>query len=296
MPFNWKIAGHKKQLDFLSQAVTSGRLAQVYIFCGPKGVGKKTVAVKLAQLLLCEKNEACEQCPQCRSFVLANNPDFIDVLSSESVKIEQIRDLIYKLSLKPYLAKHKIALIDNAENLTIEAGNALLKQLEEPKPNTHVILITSVPDRLLATISSRAQKINFGLVNRQDYEYLIPQGLTDRQKELVVTLAAGRPGLVKRILADEAYLSKLNEINLQYEKFLGQDVVDRLLLAASLSDLEPLELKEVLYFWMLKLEIVLKHDPNLSSASKIKNLANTVKLLDQNVNVKLLLSNLMLNT
>ncbi|HEV8601340.1 MAG TPA: DNA polymerase III subunit [Patescibacteria group bacterium] len=294
MTDTWNIAGHKKQLEFLSAVVASGRLAQVYIFSGPKGVGKKTVAKKLVQFLLCEKNQACNQCGQCKSLVVQSNADFIDVSSDEAIKIEQVRELIYKLSLKPYLATHKIALIDDAERLTVEAGNALLKQLEEPKPNTHLVLITSVPDRLLKTISSRAQKINFGLVDRADYDSLIPQSLSLAQKDLITTLAAGRPGLINRILKDEEYLSKLNEINSQYEKFISKDLADKLILGSTLAELEPADLKEVLYFWILKLEQALRMEPGIPFANKIKNLTYSVKLLDQNVNTKLLLSNLML--
>jgi DNA polymerase-3 subunit delta' len=145
------IYGHKKQIEFLGKSIESGSLSHAYIFSGPSFVGKKTVAREFAKNLL-------ESGPG--NF----HPDFLEVTNDEAIKIDQVRELIYKLSLRPYSAKYKVALIDNAETMTVEAQNALLKVLEEPKSYTIIILVTSNTGKLLRTISSRAQKINFGPV------------------------------------------------------------------------------------------------------------------------------------
>jgi DNA polymerase-3 subunit delta' len=109
----------------------------------------------------------------------------LEVTNDEAIKIDQVRELIYKLSLRPYSAKYKVALIDNAETMTQEAQNALLKVLEEPKSYTIIILVTSNTGKLLRTISSRAQKINFGPVYASDYELVVPQQLEAESKELI---------------------------------------------------------------------------------------------------------------
>src|SRR5688572_33488218 len=101
---DWQISGHKQQLAFLENAFSRGKLAHAYIFAGPSGVGKKQIAQKLAHRLL-ETSEGSSNF----------NADYMELAGEGSIKIEQIRELIYKLSLKPYGAKYKVAVIDRAE-------------------------------------------------------------------------------------------------------------------------------------------------------------------------------------
>jgi DNA polymerase III delta' subunit len=295
MTSNWQIAGHKKQQEFLLNSIAKRNLAHAYIFSGPTGVGKHAVALKFAQSLLCEKGATCGECGQCRSFFLQNNPDFIEFAMEDSMKIEHIRDLIFKLSLKPYLALYKVAIIDRAEEMTVEAANALLKVLEEPKPNTVIILITSNSSRLLRTISSRAQKINFGPLEPQEFEHLIPSNISKEKKELIKTVAGGKPGLAIRIATNEEFLESLAETNAYYEKFLGANLTDRLVLAFDISQKETAEIKTVLDFWLARMELGLKTDTSRGLAKKIDLVNKARRYLDQNVNAKLLLTNLMLN-
>src|SRR6185503_17434791 len=149
---DWQITGHKRQLDFLEKTMATGKVAHGYLFVGPAGVGKHAVALKMAEKLL-----------GTASF----SPDLIELKKLEDkneITIEPVRDLLYKLALKPYAAPYKVAIIENAEQLNTAAANAMLKVLEEPKPNTVIILTASNSARLPKTIVSRTQKINFGLV------------------------------------------------------------------------------------------------------------------------------------
>src|SRR4051812_36843313 len=109
---DWQIIGHKRQIEFLTKALEKGKLAHAYTFAGPDSVGKKTIARKLAQQLLQSQG--------------GFHADFHEIDGQSGIKIDQIRELVYKLSLKPYQAKYKVALIDAAENLNTEAANALL--------------------------------------------------------------------------------------------------------------------------------------------------------------------------
>jgi DNA polymerase-3 subunit delta' len=296
MLHNWTIIGHNKQKEFLSKIIDSGKIAHAYVFAGPDGVGKKSLALNLAKILLCEKGIACGDCNQCKSF-RTTQPDYIELKQNEIFKIEQIRQLIYKLSLKSYQGKYKVAVIDNADNMTVEAANALLKSMEEPKAYTIVILITANPYRLLPTILSRAQKINFGLVSESEYQSLIPANLSIEQKRTLKTFAAGRPGIAKALVSDNSetqILENLLIINAQCERFLRGDVPDRIKVATELAELETPDLKSVLQFWLGNLEHQLVSAPSALIAAKISSVAKAKNLLEANVNAKLLLTQMVL--
>jgi len=300
---NEGIYGHKKQLNFLQNAAAKDKLAHGYIFSGPEGVGKRTIARKLARLLLSEGSPSSVRSSDRTSspargednLNLSNQPDYLEIDGKEGIKIEQIRDLIYKLSLKPYSAKFKVALIDCAEEMTIEAANALLKSLEEPKPHTIIILITSNPNRLPKTILSRAQKITFGPVKFEEFEALLPEKLDKHKKELIKTLAAGRPGLALKISSDEDFLQKLDETEEYFKRFDQNSAVERLILAYDLAELETHEIKSILDSWTLRLETRLKENPDAKTGRTLQEIAKSIKYLGQNANSKLLLTNLMLN-
>jgi DNA polymerase III delta prime subunit len=259
------IAGHKRQLEFLSNAVTTDKLAHAYTFAGPDSVGKKMVALKLAQVLL-ESEEKF-------------HPDLLEINGDGEIKIEQIRELVYKLSLKPYMGKFKVAIIDQAENLNTEAANALLKTLEEARPNTIIILVTANPNRLPKTIISRTQKINFGLVAGDEF-----------------AKSGGKPGLAHRIANDKDFLESL-EINENYYKiFMAQDLPEKLIAAYEIAELETVEIKTMLETWMLNLQTLLQAQASKKLADKIGEVVAARRFLEQNVNPKLLMTNLMINT
>jgi DNA polymerase III delta prime subunit len=191
-------------------------------------------------------------------------PDLLEIDGTGGIKIEHIRELAYKLSLKPYQAAYKIAVIDQADQMTIEAANALLKVLEEPKPYTIIILISSNPNRLPKTIISRTQKINFGPLTPQDQEPQLPEGLEDYEKD--------------------------------FEIFSSDKMSDRLIMAASLAELETTEIKSILENWLERLMFRLRLNASDDLVIRIKEASKALRYLEQNVNSKLLLTNLMLKT
>lgn len=260
------ISGHERQLEFLKNALQKDKLAHAYTFAGPSSVGKKTIALQLAQSLL----EAREN---------RFHPDLLEISGEEGIKIEQIRDLIYKLALKPYQAKYKVAIIDNAEQMNEEAANALLKSLEEPKPYTIIILITSNPGRLPKTIISRTQKINFGFVAGDEFVKF-----------------GGKPGFANRIKEDKEFLESFELNESYYKTFMGPDLTARLIAAYEIAQLETGRIEDMLEAWMVKLQTILQAKAEKEIAGKISRVADAHRYLEQNVNVKLLLTNLMLNT
>jgi DNA polymerase III delta' subunit len=295
MALNWTVFGHQKQIEFMTRAVKAGRLAHALAFCGPEGVGKRTLAKNLAQILLCDLGTGCGACPQCKSLSAGLHPDFLSLASDDTIKIEQVRQLVYSLSLKPYQAKYKVAVVDRAEDMTTEAANALLKSMEEPKPHTIIILITANPYRLLPTIVSRVQKINFGLVAQADYQPLIPAHLSAEQKQALETFAAGRPGVALDIVNDPDRLGQLQHMERQYRNFARGTARDRFRVAADLAELDNPQIREALSFWLANLERELTANVDQHLIQKIEAVAEAQTLLAANVNAKLLLTNIMLD-
>ena len=289
---NWNIVGHAKQRALLERALNSNRLAHAYVFAGPDQVGKRSVARKLAQGMLCDQANACGNCISCKTFSAGSNPDYTEISADGAIKIESIRELAYKMSLKPYAGKFKICVIDDSHNLTVEAANSLLKILEEPKDHTIMLLVTDNPHKLLPTISSRAQKINFGQVEDAEFtEWLKQNNLSET--DLTHT---GRPGHAIAISQDSEAKEK-NGLRLEtFNKFTDSTLGEKLVLASELAEQETSELKKTFDYWMRYLQNSLRSDPTSQTVKKIKGLMRAQRLLDQNVNTKLLLSELMITS
>lgn len=152
---------NKKKLEYI---VKNNNISHSYIFSGISGIGKFMFAKEFAKAILCLDNEKkpCNNCKACKSFENNNNPDIIIIdEQDESIKTEQIKELVKNVLEKPIQGEKKIYIINNSENMTREAQNSLLKTLEEPPEYVIVILITSNENLLLNTIKSRCIKFQF---------------------------------------------------------------------------------------------------------------------------------------
>lgn len=160
MIYNWKIIGHEKQLSALENDITSGNLAHAYLFSGPEQVGKFTAAKNMAHILQCP-NDFCHTCQVCQHIEKGYHAETIEMRDNgESVKIEDIRNVLEKLSMTTQ-GRHLVLLLENVERLTPEAANCLLKTLEEPHPGTVFLLTTAVIHELPETILSRVRVVSF---------------------------------------------------------------------------------------------------------------------------------------
>lgn len=195
--------------DQACEAIDAGRLAHGLLFCGPANLGKRSVAERLAQRLLCQQRgadgEPCGQCRACQLLAAGTHPDFAVVsfvpnregtrMRTEIV-IEQIRGLSEKLTLTPQYGSAQVAIIDPADAVNHAACNALLKTLEEPVPGRYLWLVSAHPARLPATIRSRCQKLEFRLPPQAEAAaWLAAQGHPSATAAEALDAARGHPGL-----------------------------------------------------------------------------------------------------
>lgn len=222
------ILGNDKIKKELINSVNLNKYSHSYLFLGISGIGKKLIAREFAKMILCEAEEKyCGKCKSCIEFDTANNPDFQEIEpDGNNVKIEQIREMQRKIVEQPIISNKKVYIIDDADLMTREAQNCLLKTLEEPPEFANIILIGSNESNFLSTIKSRCTIIKFrSIPDEQITEYLKNKYELQDISNSIIKAANGSIGKAE-ILKDkqELYVSIDNVIN-NIEKM---DLIDTL--------------------------------------------------------------------
>jgi len=171
-------------------------IPHAFLFYGQEGIGKKLVAKEFAKHLFCETDTACGRCSPCIKFDRGSHPDLIVIEGDNSIGIDQSRMLSKEICEYPYESKKRVIIIDQAETLTREAANALLKTLEEPPPYNHFFLITSAEQEVPATIRSRCNRVFFAPLSREQLKQFFLQrpGSDEEQADLLADISYGSIG------------------------------------------------------------------------------------------------------
>ena len=212
-----KVLGHEEVIRHLQNAVEKEQVSHSYIFAGEKGSGKKLLAKLFAMTLQCEehKKEPCLHCSSCIKALSRNHPDsiYVEHVKPTSIGIEEIREqLVSDVEIKPYTGPYKIYIVDEAEKMTIQAQNALLKTIEEPPAYAVILLLANNNTGLLPTITSRCVTLNFKPVRDEVIrKYLMEElHVPDYQADVSVAFAQGNVGKAKQIATAEDFTEMMD--------------------------------------------------------------------------------------
>lgn len=273
--FNNEVIGHDFQKNILLRAARDNMVSHSYLFSGPDGIGKKLIALEFAKLINCQsgrsvdlddpKFERCD-CGSCNKVDKGVHPDVIYVQYEgvKSIKVEQIREGVEeRLFLKSFEGRFKVVIVDEAHRMSSGAQNAFLKTLEEPPPNSVIILATSAPDSLLPTIRSRCQLIKFNaLPQKLVYEELQKkEDLSPDQALICSKLAGGSLG--KALIMDQELIEWRRElieylINLKPHSALRvTGLAEHMPIASTPEDAQKLALTfEFISLWLRDLVLI----------------------------------------
>ena len=195
-----EVVGQKAVIKTLRNALSENKIAHAYLFCGPRGTGKTTMARLFAKALNCEEGigHECDVCQNCIAVKTGSHPDVFEIDAASNSGVDSVRDLIDQVRYQPILGRYKVYIIDEVHNMSSSAFNALLKTLEEPPANVVFILATTEPQKVLPTILSRVQRFDFTKVSDEDIiskmsEILEKENVTyeEGSLELIARLADG---------------------------------------------------------------------------------------------------------
>ncbi len=206
------IIGQEQIKEHLQNALESGKISHAYIINGEKSSGKEFIAKVFAMTLQCEKGgkEPCQECHSCKQVLSGNQPDIIKVLHEKpnTISVEDIRTQINDdVAIKPYSSPYKIYLLEDAEKMTVQAQNALLKTLEEPPEYAVIILMTANVNALLPTVLSRCVVLNMRPVSDRLIKRYLMETLQvpDYKAEVCVAFARGNVGKAKSLAVSEEF-------------------------------------------------------------------------------------------
>ncbi len=286
-----EIIGNEEIKETLAKSIEKQTISHSYLMVGIQGIGKKMLALTFAKQILCQTKEQKCNCKSCLEFENNNHPDFNKIEpEGNSIKIEQIRLLQKKIQEKPIVSDKKVYIINEAELMTKEAQNCLLKTLEEPPEFATIILIASQESLLLPTIKSRSMILTFQPIEEEK----IKEYLEENYKMLNLTqeqLAIFQGSIGKAIMLKDKQ-DEYQKIQMLIEQLNQKDLIEILQLA------EPLYKAKEEIFEKLEYSnvILLNHaKENHLYTNCIKIVENTKKRLKQNANYDMCIDNLIFN-
>ena len=286
------IIGNDKIKNELTNLVKQNKYSHSYIFHGTEGIGKKLIAKEFAKMILCLGEEKyCNTCKSCLEFLSNNNPDFYEIIpDGNNIKIEQIREMQKKVVEQPIISKNKVYIIDNADLMTREAQNCLLKTLEEPPEFVTIILIGSNESNFLSTIKSRCTILRFENIEPSKIEkYLKEKFSIQEVPKCIIEAANGSIGKAE-LLKDkqELYIA----IDTVLENIEKMDLIDTLKNADIIYKSQD-EKNEILEY--INIKFLKKAKENLKYLKCIDIVEETKKRIKDNSNYNMSIDNMLIS-
>lgn len=202
-----ELSGRVRIRRYFETVLLHDNLSHAYILSGEKGLGKKSIAEALSLSLFCEKDilHPCKACPSCKKVMAGTHKDIRYIKTDKSsISVAQIRDLVEDARIRPYAGRYKLYIIEEAQKMTIEAQNALLKTLEEPPAYMIVLLLTSNEESLLATIQSRCVNLSLPYMASDRLKALLEKEYAIADASAAIAYARGNIGKAIGFISDDS--------------------------------------------------------------------------------------------
>src|SRR5512138_2969654 len=257
MTDNWNLIGNEWAVDMLKKHVVDGTTRHAYLFAGPPGVGRRTLALHFAQALNCQTPSApgipCGECRDCKQIALMQHTD-LTVVQADSeggiLKVDQVREARRVLTLKPYQAKHRVALFLRFQEANDNAANALLKTLEEAPTYAVLILTADNPEQLLPTIVSRCEVLRLRPLEiekvRSELEH---RGTETSRAKLIAHISGGRFGYALRLMEDPSLLERREARLNDLQNLISASRVEKFVYADKLSG-DKESMRQAILVWL----------------------------------------------
>jgi len=259
MNSNWDLIGHEWAVDMLKKHVSHGTTRHAYLFAGPPGLGRRTLALRFAQALNCatatptNAGIPCGTCRDCRQIEAMQHAD-LTIIQAEAeggtLKVDQIREARRTLTLKPYQSKYRVSIFLRFQEANDNAANALLKTLEEAPSYAVLILTADNPEQLLPTIVSRCEVLRLRPLSieavKKDLE---SRGVERERARLIAHISSGRPGYARELVDSDALLEKREERLNDLQGLISASRVVKFAYADKLSKDKDV-LRQTILFWL----------------------------------------------
>lgn len=251
------VVGHKDIIKYIQSAVTADQVSHAYIMNGPKGSGKKLLSLLFATTLLCEEKgaEPCNKCHSCIQAESGNHPDIIRVTHEKpnTISVDDIREQVNNtIDIKPYQGPYKIYIIDQADLMTVQAQNAILKTIEEPPAYAIIMLLTENADTLLPTITSRCVMLKLRNIKDQLIKKYLMEKLEvpDYKADMCTAFAQGNLGRAI-MLANSEHFNEIRDEAVQLLKYIHEMDVSEIVKAVTRITAYKLEITDYLDIIMI---------------------------------------------